>query len=472
MDALAQARIGRSALPLYRDIYERIRDAILSGQLRPGDRLPSARSLAAQLTIARGTVDAAYQTLAGEGYLVGRGAGGTIVDPALDLGPRARTAAEPRETEGPFTGLAVERGGAPLTFQMGIPALDVFPLKQWSRIAHRAAHAITSADLVYQDPAGQRALREAIAAYLRIARGLHSLPGQVFITAGHQGALGLITHTLLKRGEKVWVEDPGYFLAHRALALAGARLVPVPVDGEGMVVAAGIKRAPRARFALVTPSHQFPFGATMPVARRMALLDWASQADAWIVEDDYDSEFRHGGRPPPALKSLDRDDRVLYTGTFSKVLFPGLRVGYLIAPASLVAALREGAEMLHPAPAALNQLTIARFMADGHFARHVKKMRQLYAARRSALLDALRHAFRHGPAVAWQAGGMHIVGRMAAGTDDVALVRRARSKGLGPAPLSICSQRRPATPGLLVGFTNVPVEAARASAVRLREAIV
>lgn len=261
-----------------------------------------------------------------------------------------------------------------------------------------------------------------------MARGVACTPEQVLITGGFQGALGLLAHTLLGPGEAAWVEDPGYPDARDALRFAGARNVGVPVDREGFDVERALTLDPRARLAVVTPTHQYPLGVTLSLSRRMALLEWAKAAEAWIIEDDYNSEFRYVGKLLPPLKSLDQHDRVLYIGTFSTVLAPGLRVGYMVVPSGLVGRLREAARLLQPPPGVLMQATIAAFLAGGHLARHVRRMRQLYAERRTALARAL-YASGHPLKIDVQPGGMHLLARLPHGTDDVALVARRRPSG-------------------------------------------
>jgi GntR family transcriptional regulator / MocR family aminotransferase len=462
---------GKRGGPLYRQIYARIRGGILSGELRAGARLPSARSLASQMAVARGTVETAYQILAAEGYIVGRGAAGTFVERTLANSPAAgRRPGRPEATPADRPARTPRRP-ASLFFRMGLPALDAFPRKLWSRLTARCGRAVTACDLGHPDPPGLESLRRRIAFYLRVARGVACAPEQIFITTGFQGAIALIAQTLLQPGDEAWVEDPGYFLARQALALAGARLVAVPVDGNGLDVAAARARAPQARFAVVTPCHQFPLGATLPIARRLALLDWAAAANSWIIEDDYDSEFRYRGRPLPALKSIDSRERVLYVGTFSKVLFPALRVGYLVVPAALTKRFAAACAALHPAPPALVQSVVAAFIEEGHFARHIRRMRQLYAARREALAAALRSACGERMRIEVPAGGMHLIGRLPPGAGDVDLALRARERDLWPVPLSGCGAKRPAGPGLLIGFANVPPEAAIAAARSLRAAL-
>lgn len=462
---------GASPVPLYRQIYSRIAAAVLDGSLPPRSRLPSARSLAAQLGIARGTVEAAYQLLAGEGYLVTRGAAGTLVDPALERQPTKPGRATRLINAGVAQATESATISAPALLTMGLPALDAFPYKTWARLVAHQARALGCTGLAYQPAGGYEPLRVQIARYLAVARGVACLPSQVFITSGYQGALGLISRCLMRAGDTVWLEDPAYPLGRDALRLAGARLVGVPVDREGFDVAQALANAPAAQLAIVTPTHQFPFGVTLTLARRMALLQWASAAQAWVVEDDYDSEFRYRGKPLPALKSLDRRGRVLFVGTFSKVLAPGLRVGYLVVPASLVGRFVDAAKLLQPPPAVLIQAAIAAFLEQGFLARHIRRMRALYAARRAALSDALREHLGAAAVIDLQRGGMHIVARLSATMDDTALISHLAKLGIAPTPLSICGVEAPYSPGLLIGFTNVDVGNATAVALHLATTI-
>ncbi|MBD0272196.1 MAG: PLP-dependent aminotransferase family protein, partial [Acetobacteraceae bacterium] len=387
----------RQAGPVYRQIYERVRASILEGQLPPGTRLPSWAGLAGELGVSRGTVKAAYDWLAGEGYVVGRGPAGTVVNPELRA-PRPRAGADPAGTDGGGgSGPEVDPPGmlwdAPIRpFQPGLPALDAFPRKPWSRLVARHAARLAPSEMGYPDPAGEPALRAAVAGYLRVARGVACSPEQVFVTAGFAGALDLITRALLRPGDRVWLEDPGFPRTRQALALAGAEVVPVPVDAEGLDVDQGVARAAGARFAVVTPSHQAPLGMKLSLARRLALLRWAAEAGAWVVEDDYYGEFRFAGPPLPALKGLDAAGRVVYAGTFSKVLLPALRLGYAVVPARTAARFARVASHLTPSQAPPVQKAVAAFMADGHLGRHIRRMRGLYAERRRALVEALREA--------------------------------------------------------------------------------
>jgi len=309
-------------IPLYRQVYEHIRTAIRSGQLRPGDRLPSTRSLAELFGTARGTMDAAYAILAGEGYLVARGAAGTVVSAQLDSRAIAGAAGRPRIAPPAVPAVA----HAPQPFQMGLPALDAFPRKVWSRLVARHARGFAPADMAYPDPAGYAPLREAIAGYLATSRAVLCKAGQILITNGYQDALNLAAGVLLLRGDKVWLEDPNYAPTSEALTAAGATLVPINVDAEGLRVSDGLTRARHARLAVVTPSHQSPLGVALSLPRRLALLSWASAAGAWIIEDDYDSEFHYVG-PPATGAEKPRSRR-------ARSLCRNLQQGFVPEPAA------------------------------------------------------------------------------------------------------------------------------------------
>jgi GntR family transcriptional regulator/MocR family aminotransferase len=442
--------------PIYLQLYRRYREAISEGKLRPGDRVPSVRSLASELNVARGTVEAAYQMLVSEGYFVARGAAGTVVSPRLEhlagpgQTPPAHVASAPSS--------ARMASGAALPFQLGLPALDAFPRKAWARLAGRSLRTLETVAMTYPDPAGYEPLRRAIATYLGISRGITCTHDQVFVTSGYRGALDLICQTLLKPADTGWFEDPGYMHARQFLERIGVQLTPVPVDAEGLNVTAGLQRAPRARFAVVTPTHQSPSGMALSLPRRLELLDWAAQRRAWIIEDDYDSEFRYQGRPLPALKSLDGHGRVLYTGTFSKVLFPGLRLAYLVVPQAQVGRFKD-AVTIFPGPGSIfPQATVASFMEEGHFARHLRKMRTLYAERRGYLVDALERYGADRLRVQPQAGGIHVSAGLASRQDDIALTTAANAKGLAVEALGRWRIRKASQGGLLMGYANFASE--------------
>ncbi|WPO97838.1 PLP-dependent aminotransferase family protein [Pseudomonas sp. HR96] len=455
-------------LPLYRQLYQRFRESIADGRLQPGDRVPAARALAAELNLSRGTVDAAYQLLLGEGYLVSHGAAGTRVSPQLAAALPIRAAVPPAAPERP----PVHGGAGPLDLQLGLPALDAFPRKLWTRVMGRELRQGGTASLVYPEARGHAGLRQAIAGYLGISRGIACHPDQVFICAGYRACLDLIGHTLVQPGDQCWLEEPGYFMAREVLSQAGLELVPVAVDAHGLDVAQGIARARHARFAVVTPTHQSPLGMSLSLPRRQALLEWANRQASWIIEDDYDSEYRYLGRPLPALKSLDDQGRVLYTGTFSKVLFPGLRLAYLVVPPAQVQAFAHQADRLHNHSPHLQQASVAGFLNEGHFARHLNKMRQLYKQRRQWLVQALQRQFGERLALNPGAGGMHLVAGLRSAAGDCDLAQRAQAAGLAVEPLSRWYLGPGAAQGLLMGFTNI-ADAAQAAQVarRLYEAI-
>ena len=463
------AFVRRDDASLYRQIYQHIRTAIASGQLQPGGRLPSTRRLAEEFATARGTIDAAYAMLAGEGYIVARGPAGTIVSP--DLGGSVMVGAAAR------TRLAANREqhrlDEPKPFQMGLPALDAFPRKLWARLAARRTRATGAADMFYGDPSGYPPLRAAIAAYLAVSRGVPCHPAQVFVTGGYRATLALVSRTLLHKDDRVWTEDPGFAPTLDVLRSAGHRAVPVSVDAQGMVVARGVRKAPKAKMAIVTPSHQAPLGVSMSLARRLQLLAWASQAKAWIVEDDYDGEYRYAGPPLPALKSLDGHDRVLYAGSFSKVLYPGLALGYVVVPESLIGAFTQAAHTWSNGCPQITQAVVADFIREGYFSRHLKKMRLLYARRRAMLVAALTKAFGDAVRIDLQSGGMHLIARFdPRHGSDTELAHRAQRAGLNCQPLSARGTAAFGDEGLLMGFTNIGSSAqAQQLAAKLRAAL-
>ena len=374
-------------------LYEAVRGAIVSGRLPPGARLPASRDLARQLGLSRGTVVSAYDELVAEGFVRGsRGAGTFVADSLPDSwfapGPQAVADARPREvrlssrgerlTRSPFLALPL---GPARPFRPHTPAVEPFPRARWMQLVARHARRSHTDQLRDVDARGYRPLREALTAYLRASRGLRCNVDQVVIVSGVLQALDLVSRLVMDPGESAWLEDPGYFGARCILEASGAAVVPVRVDDSGMDVALGIARAPRARLAYVTPARQVPLGSTLSLQRRIQLLDWADKASAWIFEDDYDSEYRFGGRPLEALQGMDTAGRVLYIGTFSKVLFPSLRLGYLVAPAELLGGLIATRHVIDVHSPLLEQMALTDFIAQGHLARYVRKMRLLYMER-------------------------------------------------------------------------------------------
>jgi GntR family transcriptional regulator/MocR family aminotransferase len=398
-----------SSMPLFRQLYDAIKQAILDGRIGPGVQLPPTRDLAGLLSISRQTVLSAYTQLTVEGYLSGTVGRGTFVSGHLPIASAAKSssattsgatsaatsAARPlrplssrgqRFVDMPATLNTHEE--RPRAFRIGMPGVDVFPFRVWARLEARRWRR-PSYQLGYGDPAGYRPLRELLAAYLNASRGVHCAPEQIIVTSGSQQALFLIANLLLSPGDAAWVEMPGYPGTCAALHGVGARICPVPVDPDGLDVAAGIAACRDARLAYVTPSHQYPLGVTMSLKRRLELLAWAAKSRMWIVEDEYDSEYRYTGPPIASLQSQDQAGCVIYVGTLSKVLFPGLRLGYVVVPPALVDAFARGKAALDRHTATVPQIVLADFIAEGHFLRHIKRTREVYAERRAALLAAI-----------------------------------------------------------------------------------
>jgi GntR family transcriptional regulator/MocR family aminotransferase len=343
-------------------------------------------------------------------------------------------------------------------------------MKVWARLGRRWAHG-GSSGMDYDEVAGYRPLREAIAAYLRSARGVTCDAAHVIIVHGSQQALDLTSRVLLDPGDAVWFEDPGYDGARGAVAAAGARLVPVPVDGEGFSVSAAMARDPSARLAYVTPSHQFPLGVTMTLSRRRELLRWAAESGGWVLEDDYDSEFRYAQRPLPAMQGLDTDDCVIYSGSFSKVLFPALRLGYLVVPPAMLDTFLRVRFLTDVHPSTITQATAADFIAEGHFERHLRRMRLLYGERQEALVESARRHLSGLLTVNRSEGGMHLVGWLPRGTNDWEGSRAARARGVAATPLSFFAECRPRPNGLLLGYAGLTPAQIAAGARQLAAAL-
>lgn len=477
--------------PLHRQIYDSLRDAIVAGRLRPGARVPPTRVLAHELQVSRNTTSAALAQLRAEGYLEVRPRSGTFVSPLLPETtlaaprPRERAAALGRAGGGParpemssrhpalsrhgtrLAALGSPTGGAARPFRIGVPALDAFPWELWARLTSRRLRHSPEALSGYGVSAGYAPLREAIAASVAAARGAVCTAAQVVITSGTQQALDLVARLLVDEGDVVWIEDPGYPGARAAFAAVGARLVPVPLDGEGLDVAAGARLAPRPRLVYTTPSRQYPLGITMSAARRFELLRWAGRANAWIVEDDYDSEFRYVSRPHACLQGLDESGRVLYVGTFSKTVFPGLRLGYVIVPSALVAAFASARGVADWHSPALEQAVLSDFISAGHFARHVRRMRVLYQARRDALLEAARQHLGEHLELGDAGAGMHVVGWLPRGTNDRRIAERAGAAGLELQAVSSFATVPLPRGGLLLGYAEFAPAALREAVQRL-----
>jgi len=459
-------------------VFDRLRLGILAGTLTGGARLPPSRHLAEELGVSRQTVVLAYERLAAEGYVRARTGSGTFV--ATDL----PDAAPPQAGLPKAMAIRLSARGAAIAatavsaagsiagdglLAAGGPALELFPAAAWASATARVLRSLSPDLSAYPDLQGLLALRVEIAGHLAATRGLLTTPEQIVVTSGTQQALRIAADMLLDPGDPAWVEDPGYIAGRGALAAAGARLVPVPSDGDGMDVAAGIAHAPDARLVLVAPSHATPLGGALPIGRRLALLEWAARADAWVLEDDCDSEFRWEGKPLPPLATLDRAGRVIYCGTFSKTLAPALRIGFAVMPQAMVAPFVRARALSDRGPAALAQAVLADFMAAGRLAPHIRRMRTEYAKRRAALLAALA---RHCPEVrAVDApGGLHLVLALPGG-GEAAVVAAARARGLAVSPLAGYYVAASRMAGLVVGFASLPPARAAEAAKRLAAAI-
>ena len=446
-----------SPVPFYLQIYEGVRAAITSGRLSPGQRLPSTRTLAEELQISRYPVFSAFDQLLQEGYLDGKVGSGTFVrynipdEVSRPIGARRPALHKDSTPVAQPAGSKSCRAADTGPLAVSSPALDHFPNEVFARLIRR--HATAPPDLLaYGDPAGHGPLREAIVEYLRTARAVECDASQVLIVGGSQ--MGLIISALAMTTPEltVCVEDPGYTGARDALGTAGATVIPVQVDKEGIDVAALARLDSPVSLVYVTPSHQYPLGMSMGLARRLELLRWAGRSNTWIIEDDYDCEFRYASRPVGSLQGMDSDSRVIYIGTFSKVLFPALRLGYMVVPRSLMhdfTRVRATLDLLSPM---LSQLVVNDFLREGQFARHLRRMRSVYTARRDALLDALQQDAVDVLTTGNTDAGLHVVAFLPEGVDDHEVVRRSHALGIYPAPLSSCYAGPEARAGLLIGF--------------------
>ncbi|MGH9604577.1 MAG: PLP-dependent aminotransferase family protein [Terracidiphilus sp.] len=472
-----------SATPLHKQVYDGYRAAILRGDLSPGQRIPSSRKLAADIRISRFPVLYAYDQLLAEGYFESQTGSGTYVSRTLpeqmtsvnrgpgssgnaSSGPRPvaqRTTIFPAFTDSP----TLRGWGA---FNVHQPALDEFPFGIWSKLLMR--HSRNPPSSIHQiAPFGSTRLRRELCAYLRTARGVKCDPEQVMVVSGSQQALDLTARVLMDPGSAVFFEEPGYRLARTALEISGCQVVPVPVDHDGMDIAYASKLGVRARAAMVTPSHQFPLGSTMSATRRLHLLNWAQSAGAWIIEDDYDSEYRYESKPIACLQGLDANSRVIYVGTFSKVLFPSIRIGYIVIPSDLVprfAAMRFAMDIFPPY---LFQEVLADFIELGHFGRHIRRMRQLYGERRAALIECLRAEFGDMLEVCGTEAGMHLVAMLPDGFDDREIADRAGRQQLWMMPLSSYYMGRAPRQGLVLGFGSTSIDQVPGAVKRLRAAL-
>jgi GntR family transcriptional regulator / MocR family aminotransferase len=455
-------------------IYRQLLDAILDGRLRAGQRLPPSRELARRLDVARNTVAVAYERLTAEGFLTARVGDGTYVSddaPTAIQRRRAPTGRDvrPRPVWQAMTSDAVKPAPA-YNFNVGVPDARLFPLETWRRLVARELRLATIGSGQYDHPAGHAGLRAAIARHAGVARSVRTGPDDVIVTNGAQQAIDLIGRVLVEAGDLVAVEEPGYPPARQLFETLGARVVGVRVDAEGLDVAA---IPPGVRVVYTTPSHQFPTGVPMSLARRGALLAWAQAEGAVVVEDDYDSEFRFSSRPLEPLQSLDRDGRVLYVGTFSKTLLPLLRMGYLVAPTSLQPALREAKRLADRHGEIFTQAALARFLDDGMLARHVRKATRVYAERNDLVQTLVRRELADWLEVIPASAGLHVCTRLRSGVRiglESAIALAARSDVAVESLAGYCAER-PAQPGLVIGFGGIATERIEPGLKRLADAL-
>ncbi len=464
-------------------LYASLRDLILDGRLRGGVRLPATRDLARQYGLSRGTVVAAFADLAAEGYVTSGVGAGTFVNASLpeDLlharrpaSPVGRHVAAPRPTarSGFASRLQVLPGTdtSPMrAFRANQPAVDQFPTALWAQLASRRLRRVSASQLLGCPPAGYPPLQRALADYLRTSRGVHCDPEQVVIVSGVQEALDLVARVCIEPRDAVVVEDPGYTGASRLFTAHGARVIPGAVDAEGVVVDRARWRA--ARLAYVTPAHQYPLGVPMSLPRRLALLEWAQASGAWVFEDDYDSEFRYAGRPLPALQGMDRNGRVLFAGSLCKVLYPSLRLGYLVVPHALLDTIAAAKSLLSRHAPVLEQSVVCDFLAAGHFARYIRRMREVYAERWAAMVTAFETDLAGRVDVSPIEAGLQTVGWLGRGLAEAAVARAAAGAGVEVVPLGRFHVGAPTRAGLLLGFAAMDVREIRRGAKALAEAL-
>jgi GntR family transcriptional regulator / MocR family aminotransferase len=460
----------KASKPLHRQVYDAYRTAIVDRSVRAGQRVPSTRTLALELGISRIPILTAYAQLGGEGYFESRIGAGTVVSRSLPDQvpfPEARGAQSTKVQTGsrrlskrcanfsPFENVPWRRGWG--AFGVSQVAFGHFPFQVWNALVTRHCRNAHAKSLDYGDAMGSKDLREAIAAYLRTARGVRCEAQQIMVVSGSQQALDISARVFFNPGSRVWMEEPGYRLARNVFAINGCQIVPVPVDYSGLDVAAGIKRCRTARAALVTPSHQYPLGVTMSASRRMQLLDWAQNSQSWIIEDDYDSEYRYESRPIASLQGLDVNFRVVYIGTFSKVLFPSLRLGYLVIPSDLIESFLAVRLAMDIGPPYFLQAVLADFIREGHFSRHIRRMRLLYSERRRILIDCIREELGFAADVTGGEAGMHLSVTLK-GIRDCEVAERASRQNLWLVPLSTSYIGKPSRHGFILGFGSTEVE--------------
>jgi GntR family transcriptional regulator/MocR family aminotransferase len=459
-------------------LYAELRNAILESRLAPGTRLPASRDFASQYGVSRGTVVSVFERLQAEGYVTSRVGFGTVVNRVSVFRPARQMSATPpayirraisaHPLPRPWVDLPFSKGTR--LFRIGGPATDAFPSKVWGQISARYARNFSSWLKTEADRGGYRPLRDAVADYLRATRGVRCNSEQVVIVSGAQQALDLLARLLLKEHDQVWMEDPGYFGASIAFGNVGAEIVPVPVDEEGLSVSAGEKICPRAKGVYLTPAHQFPLGMTMSLARRIAVLEWAKRTGAFVIEDDYDSEFRFEGTPVPSLQSLDNHANVILIGTFSKTLFESLRMGYIVLPPSLVdcfLAFRYRTDLRN---SNADQAVLCEFIVEGHFARHMRKMRELYGRRLAALIDGGKQHLSGLLEISHVRAGLYTIGWLKNGMTSRQAERAAAVEGIEALGVDRYTFQRADPKGVVLGFAAYPEPAIRNALIQLAKA--
>ncbi|MFC5864413.1 PLP-dependent aminotransferase family protein [Acidicapsa dinghuensis] len=459
-------------------LYGELRSAILEGRLAPGTRLPASRDFASQYGLSRGTVVSVFERLQAEGYVTSRVGVGTLVNRVSVVRPARQMSVTPpayvrraiatHKLPRPLVDLPFTRGVRP--FRIGAPDTKAFPAKVWGRIAARYARNFGSWLETEADVRGYRPMRDAIADYLRATRGVRCNPEQIFIVSGVQQALDLLARVLLKEHDQVWMEDPGYFGATIAFGNVGAEIIPVPVDEEGLLVSAGETICPHARGVYLTPAHQFPQGVTMSLERRMAILKWAKRTGAFIIEDDYDSEFRFEGQPVPSLHSLDNYSNVILIGSFSKTLFPSLRLGYVVLPPSLVDCFLAFRYQTDFRNSHVDQAILCEFIVQGHFARHMRRMRELYGSRLAAMIDGGKQHLSGLLDISNVQAGLYTIGFLTNGMTSRQAEKAAAVQGIEALGVDRYTFKHPDPKGVVLGFAAYPEPAIRKALIQLAKA--
>jgi GntR family transcriptional regulator / MocR family aminotransferase len=455
-----------AGVPLYRWLYEQLRSAILAGRLRPGARLPATRDVGATYSLSRATVVTAFEQLKSEGYVEGRTGSGTYVSKVLpeQLLHAGGLRAEGRLPHRPISLSAYAKRLQPFrslpaqpvrAFRANQPALDLFPTALWAQVASRRLRRASTKLLAGGETLGYRPLREAVAEYLNTSRGVRCTPEQVLIVSGALEGLDRTARLVLNPGEPAWMEEPGYPSAAAVLRAVGAKVCGVPVDSEGLNLERGIRRWSRPRLIYVTPAHQFPLGVAMSLRRRLALLEWARKAGVLIFEDDYDSEYRYSGRPVPALQGLDRSGVVIFGGSFSAVMFPAMRLGYLVVPPEMMEVFAAAQSVSKHHPPLLGQAVLCDFISEGHFARHIRRMREVYAERLGVLLKAAREKLEGVLEISNVEAGLQTIGWLPSEFDAEAVARAAAEKNVEVRPLRRYAYGRAPGNGIVLGFAAV-----------------